>query len=222
MENGKSNNNIVNWFLIIFQLLTPMAVVYMGHYFANQIEEVNREHKKIELEIHKIDIAKNFLNELFSGIPERAFIAERLISNVVNDSMKIEIESILSDYYKNEINKFIESKNYEKTNEIIQAAKSMNSQAGQKIAKDLSNEQFYIVIASIKQKEDAINYAKKYINKGYKCNIYFTKAQYYAITIGKYSYQQANDIINRELEKKAIISSSWITKGKSFLEKIEF
>lgn len=220
--NNNMNTKLANWCLIIIQLITPIAVVCMGHYFTTQIEAVNRDYKKMELEVQKIDIAKNFLNELFSGVPERAFIAERLISNVVDDSMKIEIENILCDYYKNEFNKFIDNRDYKKTSEIIQAAKSMNSHAGKKIAKEIDDLQYYIIIASIKDKNEAIEYAKRYERKGYKCNIYFTERNYYAITLGKYTYQQAQNVLNTELEKKTIITTSYIVTGKTFLEQVPF
>lgn len=221
---NKRNNtsDIANWCLIIIQLITPIAVVCMGHYFTIQIDSINREYQKKELEIHKIDIAKSFLNELFSGVPERAFLAERLISKVVDDSLKIEIKNIIYDYYENELHKSIENKNYKKINDIIQAAKSMNSQAGQKIERDINSEQYFIIIASIKSKDEAIKYANEYEKKGYKCNIYFTKRNYYAITLGKYTYQQAQVILNEELEKKAITPTSYIVTGKTFLEQIPF
>ena len=67
-------------------LLSPALLLMIGFLLNLQIETTKQGFQKLELEVKRIEATQKFIQELFSGSPQRAFIAERLISQIVEES----------------------------------------------------------------------------------------------------------------------------------------
>jgi len=84
-------------------LLSPLLVIVIGAIFYYELEEAKLSFQRLELEVKRIEATRGFMTELFSGSPQRAFVAERLIQQIVDDKLAAEVSSIVKDYHAERI-----------------------------------------------------------------------------------------------------------------------
>ncbi|TET47744.1 hypothetical protein E3J62_00675 [candidate division TA06 bacterium] len=172
-------------------LLFPVLIVVIGFWFNLRLERAKQEFKHVELELKRIQAAHQMLNELFSGIPERAFIAERLITKIVDKQLCEEIHKIVEDYYLRKLEESASKGDLETVEEIAMAAEGINSQASQKILQALEEPQFQIVAESFGSQEEADRRADQLRRKGYECEVRSTRTGKFEVIIGELVFKEA-------------------------------
>jgi hypothetical protein len=176
-------------FIVQF-IVAPIVVAGIGIYFNFQIEKTKSDLQRLEVDAKRVDTVKGMLPELFSDTPERALIAEAVVTTIVDEHAKKIIQNAVQAWVKSRIdNKFDNAQLHpEQTTAAISAisnaAQEINSQSA-KVVQDLfTKPDFYTIVASEKNKDAAIKWAKKFQTLNYAASVYSTTNPYYAVVIG--------------------------------------
>jgi len=151
---GKEKSN--KFRLFMQYLLSPVIIIIIGFYFNVQLERTKQSFQTLELELKRIQAAQQMLEELFSGTPERAFIAERLIAQIVDEKLSKEISELVQNYYKEELDESLFPQDISKINEISKAALRVGSPTGKALVKAYKESRYHIVAGSYPDKEKAV------------------------------------------------------------------
>jgi hypothetical protein len=180
-------------------LISPALLLLIGFFLNSKLEETKQSFQLLELEVRRIEATQGFLEELFSGTPERAFIAERLIAQIVEEKLAAEISAIVKDYYSEKVEELIAGEDLEEASEIQAAAEAMRSTAGKKLIETLQEKSYYLIVASLSSEDSAIMKAQALRDEGHKSEVILSSTGYYGVTLGCYSFDEA-----KEAKKKAI------------------
>lgn len=207
----------------VFQyLLSPLLVVAIGYFFSSRIEKAKEAFSKLELHVKQIEAAQKMLNELFSGTPERAFIAESLISKVVEKDLSEHIHKIVSEYYANEVKKSISADNTQKIEEIAKATRSIESVAAQDVIQQIEQQIMFVVAASFSTLSDAKANAEELRNRGYTTDVWETVNGTFAVTIGELSYEKAVSLREKAVAEGHIKDDAYVASGRTFVRSDKF
>ena len=172
-------------------LLFPVLIVLIGFWFNLRLERAKQEFKHVELELKRIQAAHQMLNELFSGTPERAFIAERLITKIVDEHLAEEIHKIVEDYYLRKLEESASKGDLKTVERIATAAEGINSQASQEILLALEEPQFQIVAESFESQAEARRRADLLQAKGHESEVKPTRSGKFEVIIGGLALEEA-------------------------------
>lgn len=187
------------WLFFMQYLVFPALLLVGGYFFNSQFEEARQEltrdveaakqsFQMLELEVRRIEAAQKFLQELFSGSVERAMLSEKLMSRILaDDKLANEISKTVEEYYKNEISEALRKENIEKASKIQTAAAKIRSPAGQSIL----NDEYFVIIASVKDREAAIKQAKKLKESGFNAEVIKSVTGYYGVALGRFNFEDA-------------------------------
>lgn len=207
-------------FLQFLNVISPILVVIIGSYFTHKLSETERMIHRNELELKRIDAARELMDELFSGTPERAFIAERLIINVISDdNLSEEISSIVDKYYALTLESLIRDENYSSVDQIAEAAVLLRPHKVITI-QDKNTPAWHVIVFSSLSSEKSIEYAHNLRNNGFPSDVYLTGNGYYAVTLGQYPIETAKRKRDTAIELGVADSTSWLSKGSTWLNRI--
>jgi hypothetical protein len=208
LEKGKDS-----WIRFSMQyLLTPVLLLLITVLFNNQIENAKRDFQKVELEIKRIDTTQKFMTELFSGTPHRAFMAERLMSKVLDEKLAEEISDIVVKFYSVKIEESLSQKDMKKAADIKSAAEAVQSPGSKKFLESLVKKSFYVVVGSFKDKKNATNKFKEFRLKGYDTiDIFESKSLgVFRVALGSYSLDRAKEVRHNVIKKGDAGEDTWI------------
>ena len=169
--------------MILQTVLAPMLLLMIGFFLNSQMESAKERLQVAELELKRIATVQQMMDQLFSGTPARAFVAERLLSSILDKSMSDTISNIVASYYLSTLQGDLKPADIEKLNQLASAANEIQSQSANKILKSIEGIHFYIVIASAKTEAEAIQKAKEIESKGYKSKAASTKSGFYSVAV---------------------------------------
>lgn len=172
-------------------LLFPVLIVAIGFWLNLRLERAKQEFRRVELELKRIQAAHQMLNELFSGTPERAFIAERLITKIIDKHLSEEIHKIVEDYYLRKLEESASKGDLKTVKEIADAAEGINSQASQEILLALELPQFQIIAESFESQAEARRRADLLRAKGHESEVKPTPSGKFEVIIGKLPLEEA-------------------------------
>ena len=116
-------------------ILSPLLVVIVGFVLSWKIENGRKE-------IQKIQVAHSMLPSLFSEDHNInvTLATQRLWEKVLDDdNLKEAIDSILKDYMQFRLNESVEEQNYEKIEELYDAASTFKGRAGRRIMSSIDS-----------------------------------------------------------------------------------
>jgi hypothetical protein len=203
-------------------LVSPLLLLIIGFILNQNVEQAKQSFQNLELEVKRIEAAQSLLNELFSDIPERAFIADRLMTKLVDEGLSKEISSIITQYYSQRFKNDLSMNDMAGVEKIAAAAKAIGGPAAESITKHLQMQRYYVIVASIKpiNERDAIIKAKTLREKGYDSEIYYSTSDYLAVTIGNQSFSKANTLRKKAFDNGDAPSDSYLTTGVTFTERL--
>jgi hypothetical protein len=211
-NKGKFSN------LFLQYLLSPLLLLLIGFFLNARIEDAKQKLQSAELELKRIGAAQEMLKELFSGTPARAFIAERLLTKVIDKETSDEIKKIVETYYVGEIESKIT--NVDNISQITSAAKEIQSEASKKILETVEKAQFHVVVASVATEQQAISTSKSLIAQGYNSESYLTPSGVYAVTLGSYALDEAMKVREKAMNSRVAPKDTWMSLGKSWLKRV--
>lgn len=194
-------------------LLSPLLLLLIGGFLNFQIEKAKQGFQKIELEIKRIGTTQKFMTELFSGTPQRAFVAERLMSKLVEKEDAEEISKIIAQYYNGQVDKRLSTqKDIEKAQEIKSAAEMVQSPASKELLKNIEKKSYYVIVGSFRDQNGAIKKTEEFRLKGYvKINAIESKSLgMFRVALGDYSFDNANLVRNEVIKKGYAPEDTWI------------
>jgi hypothetical protein len=204
----KPSSGAVRFF--VQYLLSPLLVIAIGAVFIHQLDEAKQSFRRLELEVKRIEATRGFLTELFSGSPQRAFIAERLSYQIVEDKLAGEISSVVKDYYLEKIEDSIARQDIQAVNNIQEAARAIPSRASGELVQALRQPSFYVVVASVPSEEDAISKARELRTKNFKSEVVLDTKGRYEVTLGRYSFDEAKAAKQKAVESGAAPADAYI------------
>ncbi len=204
------------------QYLSPLLVVLIGAFFNHRIEQARRDFQSLELEVKRIQATQGFMEELFSGTPQRAFVAERLISKIVEKSLAEEITAIVRDYYAGKVEESVARNDTVEANKITEAAGAIKSRAGVELLQRLERPTYHIVVASESEKGNAILGARRLRDRGFRAEVLFTNADLYAVALGPYGLREAHVEKRRAVRAGAAPDDAYLMNQERVVETIEF
>lgn len=207
---------------LIQYILSPILIIAIGFYFNSELQNAKQNFQNIELELKRIEAAQKMLEELFSDVPERAFIAERLITKIISDkNLNDEIQKIVANYYNpSSLPDSLSNADIGKAEKIKEAAEKYGSDEIKKELQTLEKPEFHVVVESSKNQDSAIKRATELEEIGYRSEVHSTPKGYYAITIGSYAFDEAVKKREEAINKDIIQTDSWISQGKTWIKKI--
>lgn len=182
-------------------LLSPLLIVLIGWIFNHQIETAKQSFQQLELEVKRIEATRGFMQELFSGSPQRAFVAERLIRRIVEEQLAQEISTVVKEYYAGKLQESIARKDIQKVTDIKDAAHAISTPASRELVQTLEQPSYYVIVASLQSEEDAVSKAKELRAKQYKSEVILSTTGWYGVTIGRYSFQEAIEVRQAAIDK---------------------
>jgi hypothetical protein len=206
------------WIMILQTVLAPMLLLMIGFFLNSQMETAKERLQIAELELKRIATVQQMMDQLFSGTPARAFVAERLLSSILDKSMSDTISNIVASYYLSSLQGDLKPADIEKLNQLASAANEIQSQSANKILKSIEGINFYIVIASAKTEEEAIQKAKEIESKGFKSRAALTKSGFYSVAVITPSYEEAIKLRDRMADTGLAPKDAFISQGKSWLK----
>jgi hypothetical protein len=219
-KNGRSTRRPISFF---FQyLVSPLMLLVIGYLLNQQAERSKQVFNRLELDVKRIDVAQNMLTELFSGIPERAFVADRLLVKLVDSTLGNEISSIISRYYSQKLNRTLSGKEMEEAEKIATAASAIGGPAADSITIQMQQNHYYIVVASIKpsNEAEAVRKAEDLAGLGYNSEIYYSWSGYLAVTIGYLPFEDARSLLDRAVSKGNARPDSYLVPAKTFSKRV--
>lgn len=215
----KSKDSSVRF--LVQYLLSPLIVVLIGFWFNVQHDRDQKNFRNIELELKRIEAAQDIIKELFSGTPERALIAESLLTKILDTKLSEEIHKIVQGYYKQSLEQSqLSTKDVEKTRQTIAVAKAVGGETGRNLVKAFEEAKFYVVAASAGSKDAAIRQREELRNKGYSSEAFRTPAGSYAVTLAHGTFEEAVSQKTKAIQAGIVKDDAWLSQGKSWLEKV--
>ncbi len=216
------------WLFFLQYLIFPALLLGGGFFFNSQLEDARQDMTKeiqvaqqsfqqLGLEIRRIEAAQKFLQELFSGKVERAMLSEKLMSKLLaDDELALEISKTVEEYYKAEISEALRKNDIEKASQIQTAAEKIRSQAANQILKD----EYFVIVASLKDREAAIKEAKQQENSGFKAEVIKSTTGYYGVAIGRFSFDEAKRAREVAIQKGFASADSYLMTGDRVIESV--
>lgn len=166
-------------------LLSPLLVLIVG---ATINYKVSNEIEKAKSDIQRIDLAQKMIPIIFAGNPDQAFATQRLINKVVDTKTAIELEDIITKYYKAKIETDLNTGNIQSAIKTIEAAKAIGGQSAEQ------------VIQSVKEDKEKDKVIKTYSIKFQKAS-QKEREGFEALIAGKYddaikAFQDSESIYN--------------------------
>jgi cysteinyl-tRNA synthetase len=215
LEGDKKKNT---WIMILQTVLAPMLLLMIGFFLNSQMESAKERLQVAELELKRIATVQQMMDQLFSGTPARAFVAERLLSSILDKSMSDTISNIVASYYLSTLQGDLKPADIEKLNQLTSAANEIQSQSANKILKSIEGINFYIVIASARTEAEAIQKAKEIESKGYKSKAASTKSGFYSVAVTAPSYEEAITLRDKMIDAGLSPKDAFISQGKSWIK----
>jgi hypothetical protein len=191
-------------------LLSPLLIVVIGCIFDRQIESATQRFRELELEVKRIEATRGFMQELFSGSPQRAFVAERLIRKIVEEQLAEEISTVVKEYYAGKLQESISRKDIEQVSEIKEAAHAISTPASREVMQTLKQPSYYVIVASFPSEEDAISKAKELRAKQYQSEVILSTTGWYGVTLGRYSFQEAIELRQKAIDQGDALKDAYI------------
>ncbi len=202
-------------------LLSPLPLVIIGGLLNLQLEKAKQGFQKIEIELKRIETTQKFMTELFSGNPQRALIAEKLISGIVDKNLADEITNIVKTFYDQKLAENLSNpnpNNIKKAEEIKAAAEAFQTEGAKKLLDTLKAESFYVIAGSFKVQQNALNQAEELRLKGYNSEVIKSKAGNYRVAIGKYGFDAVIAELKEGVDKKDFPPDAWIVSQERVLQ----
>ncbi len=200
-------------------LLSPLLLVILGGLLNLQLEKAKQGFQKIELELKRIETTQKFMTELFSGNFQRALIAEKLISGIVDEKLANEISNIVEEFYNQKLAESLANpKDLQKAQEIKATAEALQSQGSKKLLATLKGESFYVIAGSFKVQQTALNQAEELRSKGYHTEVIQSKAGNYRVAVGKYGFDAAIAELKKGVENQVFPTDAWIVSQERVLQ----
>jgi hypothetical protein len=218
IEKLEGEKKKTTWIMILQTVLAPLLLLMIGFFLNSQMETAKERLQIAELELKRIATVQQMMDQLFSGTPARAFVAERLLSSILDKSMSDTISNIVASYYLSSLQGDLKPADIEKLNQLASAANEIQSQSANKILKSIEEINFYIVIASAKTEEEAIQKAKEIESKGFKSRAALTKSGFYSVAVITPSYEEAIKLRDRMADTGLAPKDAFISQGKSWLK----
>jgi len=91
----------------------------------------------------------------------------------------------------------LKKKDIEKASQIQTAASKIRSPAGQSIL----NDEYFVIIASLKDREAAINQAEQLKKSGFTPEVIKSVTGYYGVALGRFSFEDAKSARKLAIQK---------------------
>ena len=208
LEKGKDS-----WIRFFMQyLLTPILLLLIGAILNWQIERAKQDFQKVELELKRIETTHKFMTEFFSGTPHRAFIAELLMSKVLDENLAKSISDIVNQYQSLEMEKSLSQKDIKKAEDIKSAAEAVQSPGSKRFLQSLEEKSFYVVVGSFRDKNNATKTYEDLRLKGYKnIEVFESKSlKMFRVALGSYTFDNANAVRHDVIKKGDAEEDTWI------------
>src|SRR5829696_255866 len=118
------------WGRFLKYIASPLLLLVIGSILNSRLEEARQDFQRLEIDVKQVDAAQKMLAELFSDIPERAFIADRLMSRLVDKELAAEVSDMVAKYYSQKLNSSTKSGDVDK---IAAAAEAIGGRAAEKV-----------------------------------------------------------------------------------------
>jgi len=192
-------------------LLSPLLVVLIGVVSTYMVERAGRSLQILELEVKRMEATRGFMQELFSGTPQRAFIAERLVLKIIaDDKLGGEITAVVKDFYKGKFQQAISQKDLQEAKKISEAVQHIQSPASREIGRSLEQPSYSVVVASVSKEGEARSRAKQLREQQFKSGVILDKRGWYGVTLGRQAFQEA-----LKIKKKAV--ESGVTEKDAYI-----
>ena len=201
-------------------VLSPALLLLIGFFFNSKLEATKQSFQLLELEVKRIESTQGFLKELFSGTPQRAFVAERLICQIIEEKLATEISAIVKDYYDGKIENSISREDLREVEEIKVAAEKIRSPASVKLIETLRQPSYHVAVDSTSSEQDAVQKAKEFRAKGYKSEVILTNTGLYAVTLGRYSFDEANRVKKKAIGTGEAPSDAYLISHRRVVETV--
>ena len=210
------------WRFFYQYLVAPILLLVIGFFLNQNLEKAKQEFEMLQLEVKKIEAAQDMLTEIFSDVPERAFIADRLMSKLLDENLSKEISEIVERYYSQKLEQPLLNQSLQDVEEIVSAADAIGGRAAESIKNKLQQNLYYVVIASIvpQKRQEAIDSARRLKEKGYDSEVHYSSSGYYAVTIGHIPLMEAKTLREKAIEKNDAPPDAYLIPGTKFIEKI--
>ena len=214
-SSGKEKSGAFRFFMQY--LFSPVIIIIIGFYFNVQLERTKQSFQTLELELKRIQAAQEMLQELFSGTPERAFIAERLIAQIVDEKLREEIHKLVTDYYTEQFDESIYAQDISKMSRISKAARKVKSPAGDRVVAAFMAVKYHIVAASKPNEQTALAYSGELKETGFDSEAYFVPTTgIYNVTLGSYPLEEAMAKRNQAIQAEIVTPDAWLSKGEGW------
>lgn len=212
------------WRFFLQYLISPIVLVLIAAYFNHNLERTKQDFQNLALEVQRLEAAQDMLSELFSDIPERAFVADRLMSQLVDDELAAEISQIVTNYYSHKLDRMLSTDSVETVEQIMIAAEAIGGVAAESIARELEMKNYYVVVASVEpdNRIGALNAANSLKEKGYDAEVYLSISGYLGITVGKSPLEGARKLQIDAIANGDANEDSFLAPEERFTEKIPF
>lgn len=207
------------WGIFLKYIASPLLLLIIGSILNARFEDARQDFQRLEIEVKQVDAAQKMLGELFSDIPERAFIADRLMSRLIDKQLAAEVSDMVAKYYAQKLNAATRSGDIDK---IVAAAEAIGGPAAEKVTAKLRQANFYVVVASLPpdRREEAVMRAKDLGAKGYDSAVYYSSSGYFTVTAGHLPFERAKELRQRATVKNDIPDDSYIIPGRTFGDQI--
>ncbi len=210
------------WRFALQYLGAPLVLLIIGYLLNQSLEGAKQEFLQLQVEVKQIEAAQKMLAEIFSEVPERAFIADRLMSKLVDEALSNEISDIVQQYYSQKLDRPLTKNALRDIEDIVSAAEAIGGRAAEKIKSQVREKQYYVVVASIipENRDEAIRRAELLRRKGYDSEVHYSTTGYYAVTIGHLPLNDAKALRNAAVDGNDAPDDSYLIPGTKFTEKI--
>ncbi len=210
------------WRFVFQYLAGPLLLLIIGYFLNQSLEGAKQEFLQLQVEVNQIEAAQKMLTEIFSDVPERAFIADRLMSKLVDEALSNEISDIVQQYYSQKLDRPLSNKALQDVDGIVSAAEAIGGRAAESIKSQLREKRYYVVVASLipEKRNEAISRAEVLRRKGYESEVHYSTTGYYAVTIGRLPLDEAKALRDRAIENDDGPHDSYLIPGNKFTEKI--
>lgn len=210
-------------------ILSPVLVVVIGGfltlYMNLRVEQAKQAFQTLELEVKRIETSQHMLGEVFSSEPARAFIADRLMTKLMDKQLAEEFSLITSRYFLQKFHRKLSLDTLYKNDDITTAANSVGGTAAKSFETQLQKQRYYIVALSLEpsQETEAIDKAKTLKSKGYDSEVHrsnHSERGHLAVTLGHLPFAEAKLLLTEAVRKGDGPKDSYLIPGKTFTEKI--
>lgn len=180
-------------------LLIPALLVLLGFWLNSRLEATKRAVQEAQLEVSRVNAAQTLLDEVFSGVPERAFMAERLLGKVLDAEMASELRSTMVRYYSYEME--TSKSRADDAQRLENATRAIGGQAARQVAEEVLAKEMYVVLTTYSEKEKAVSHAMKLKPSYDGAAVFYRSSSGYAVVLGRASLPDA-----KRLRDEAVLS----------------